>query len=113
MKLLRNISAVLLLTALVLLFGSDAKAQSGDLKNWPAGSSPKEVGKRLGENFVNRTFEYESGKRKFIIYTEVCAGYGALNIAKEIKDKDLTARLFCSRSTNLISRESISVFPPI
>lgn len=93
MKIFCSMFSALSIAAIVLFAGSAAKAQSGDLKNWPAGSSPKEVGKRLGENFVKRTFEYESGKRKFIIYTEVCAGYGALNIAKEIKDKDLTARL--------------------
>ncbi len=70
-----------------------AYGQSDYFSKWPAGTSPKEVGKRLGENFVKRDYEYESGKRPFVIYTEVCAGYGALKVAKEIGDKDLTARL--------------------
>lgn len=83
-----------LITAIfVLIANSHATAQSEYFRNWPAGMSPKEVGKRLAENFVKRDFEYESGKRPFVIYTEVCAGYGALNIAKEIKDKDLSERL--------------------
>lgn len=77
----------------VLIASSHANAQSEYFGNWPVGMSPKEVGKRLGENFVMRDFEYESGKRPFVIYTEVCAGYGALNIAKEIKDSDLSTRL--------------------
>jgi len=77
-----------LLSAATLVYG-----QSDYFGKWPAGTSPKEVGKRLGENFVRRDFEYESGKRPFVIYTEVCAGYGALKVAKETGDKDLTARL--------------------
>src|SRR4051794_2249690 len=64
------------------LFGCGSlDAQSDYFGNWPAGTSPKEVGKRLGENFAKRDFEYESGKRPFVIYTEACAGYGALKIA--------------------------------
>ncbi len=87
-----NIRALFLLL-FVLFTGPFAFGQSDYFGKWPAGTSPKEVGKRLGENFVKRDFEYESGKRPFVIYTEVCAGYGALNVAKEIGDKDLTTRL--------------------
>lgn len=77
----------------VMYAASLAFGQSEYFGKWPAGTSPNEVGRRLAENFVNRDYEYESGKRPFVIYTEVCAGYGALNISKEIKDKDLTTRL--------------------
>lgn len=93
MQTFRNLFFAFSLLIVVAFTAFSVDAQSNYFGDWPSGSSPKEVGKRLGENFVKRTFEYESGKRKFIIYTEVCAGYGALNIAKEIKDKDLTARL--------------------
>jgi rhamnogalacturonyl hydrolase YesR len=67
--------------------------QSGYFRNWPAGTSPKEIGKRLAENFVKRDFEYQSGKREFVIYPEACAWYGALNVAGEIRDRDLSSRL--------------------
>lgn len=80
--------SLFMLSASTLAFG-----QSEYFGKWPAGTSPKEVGKRLGENFVKRDYEYESGKRPFVIYTEVCAGYGALKVAKGIGDKDLTSRL--------------------
>jgi len=86
-------AVILIAIVFVFVAASRTDAQSKYFGNWPSGTSPNEVGKRLGENFVKRDFEYESGKRPFVIYTEVCAGYGALNIAKEIKDKDLTARL--------------------
>jgi unsaturated rhamnogalacturonyl hydrolase len=91
---LKNILRASLFVAISILIGGGwANAQSDYFGKWPAGASPKEIGKRLGENFVKRDFEYESGKRPYIIYTEVCAGYGALNVAKEIKDKDLRTRL--------------------
>jgi rhamnogalacturonyl hydrolase YesR len=82
------------LTVATILAGAVlVHGQSEYFRDWPSGTAPKEVGKRLGENFVKRDFEYESGRRPFVIYTEVCAGYGALNIAKELKDTDLSARL--------------------
>ena len=81
-------SAVTIVLAIASVYG-----QSNYFSDWPAGASPKEMGRRLGENFVKRDFEYESGKRPYIIYPEACASYGVLNIAKELKDKDLTARL--------------------
>src|SRR5690349_252079 len=76
-----------------LSFGPNAFGQSKYFGNWPAGSSPKEIGKRLAENFVKRSFEYQSGKREFVIYPEACAWYGALNVAGEIPDRDLKDKL--------------------
>ena len=61
--------------------------------NWPAGSSPRELGKRLAENWVKRDFEFQSGKRQFLIYPEACAWYGSLVTAKLLKEKDLQSRL--------------------
>jgi len=86
------------LTTLIFLFtglgvSQHAIGQSGYFDKWPTGSSPKEIGKRLAENFVKRDFEYTSGKREFVIYPEACAWYGALNVAGEIRDRDLSSRL--------------------
>jgi unsaturated rhamnogalacturonyl hydrolase len=74
------------------LFAVSVSAQSY-FKNWEKGTSPKEIGKRVAENWSARTFEFESGKRKFVIYPEICTWYGALTTAKLIKDKDLQKRL--------------------
>jgi len=60
---------------------------------WPAGSSPNEIGKRLAENWAKRDFEFQSGKRQFLIYPEACAWYGSLVTASLLKDKDLQSRL--------------------
>ena len=67
--------------------------QSEYFSNWPTGTSPKDIGRRLADNFEKRVFEYETGKRPFVIYPEICAGYGALKIANETKDNDLRLRL--------------------
>jgi rhamnogalacturonyl hydrolase YesR len=64
--------------------------------DWPAGTSPQEVGKRVAENFVARDFFYESGKypsRRTVVYPEVCAWYGSLTFARLMGDQDLQARL--------------------
>jgi rhamnogalacturonyl hydrolase YesR len=64
-------------------------AQSTDFANWPARSSPTEIGKRVAEHFV--VAPHQDPRR--IIYPEVCTWYGALTFAQLSGDKDLTARL--------------------
>ncbi|MEP6900291.1 MAG: glycoside hydrolase family 88 protein, partial [Actinomycetota bacterium] len=91
---LKKISVfILLFVAIFLLTATCAEAQSKYFGNWAPGTSPKEIGKRLAENFLKRDFEFESGKRPYVIYPEICAWYGALTIAEETKDKDLRERL--------------------
>ena len=68
-------------------------AQSKYFNNWEPGTSPQEVGKRVAENWLARDFEYESGKRKFVIYPEICAWYGALTVARKTKNKPLENNL--------------------
>jgi unsaturated rhamnogalacturonyl hydrolase len=83
-------SAVL---ALIFVFSCAALAQSKYFGDWPKGSSPEEIGKKLAENFIKRDFEYQSGKRQFVIYPEICTWYGALTVAEETNDKNLQNRL--------------------
>ncbi|MBC8127512.1 MAG: glycoside hydrolase family 88 protein [Gloeobacteraceae cyanobacterium ES-bin-144] len=64
--------------------------------DWPAGSSPKEVGKKVAENFIPRKFRYETqpnADSNGLIYQESTAWYGSLTYAKLADDKDLDARL--------------------
>src|SRR5579863_4667438 len=72
----------------ILGAASPALAQK-DFADWPAGKSPKEVGKRVAERFVASKHLRDNT----IIYPEVCAWYGALTFAKLSGDKDLTKRL--------------------
>ncbi|HEY8561945.1 MAG TPA: glycoside hydrolase family 88 protein [Pyrinomonadaceae bacterium] len=82
-----------LLVVFISLNAFPAAAQSKYFGNWAPGTSPQEIGKRLAENWVKRDFEFQSGKRQYLIYPEVCTWYGALTIADETNDKDLKERL--------------------
>ena len=84
---------LVLTTALLLIANRQVMGQSSYFRNWPAGTSPREVGKRVAENFVARQLEYAQGKRKYVIYPEVCAWYGSLTVAQLTRDDDLKARL--------------------
>lgn len=104
--------ALLLSTLLLVITGAPVMAQSAYFSKWPAGASPREVGKRVAENFVVRPFEYAEGKREYVIYPEVCAWYGSLTVAKLTKDNDLKARLIqkfdplFTQDANRISQEA-------
>jgi len=86
-------SSLFLVTAALVLAGCCGpakKAQAQYFSDWPAGTSPAEVGKRVAINFLARKFDYETNpKRMTVIYPEVCAGYGALTVAKLAGDKEL------------------------
>ncbi len=72
-----------------------ASIQSADLTNWPQGTSPHEVGKRVAEHFL-ATPHTNFGSSKspgHITYPEACAWYGSLTFAKESGDSQLAAKL--------------------
>jgi unsaturated rhamnogalacturonyl hydrolase len=79
-------SQAVFLFLLVVPFSS---AQQKYFTNWPEGTSPQEVGKRVAERFV--TSPHQDPQR--ITYPEVCTWYGALTFAQLSSDKDLTAQL--------------------
>src|SRR2546426_7990227 len=78
---------------IILIAHTCVMAQSSYFRNWPTGTAPKEIGKRVAENFVARKLEVEQGKRQYVIYPEVCAWYGALTVAELTNDRDLKTRL--------------------
>ena len=88
---------VLLICSIALWATGCATAQNSAndyFKDWPEGSSPAEIGKRVAENFVARKLDFETNpKRKYVIYPEVCAWYGALKVAKLTGDTNLQNRL--------------------
>ncbi|MBK5270267.1 MAG: glycoside hydrolase family 88 protein, partial [Bacteroidia bacterium] len=76
---------------LILLSATFANGQpASDLKKWPAGFTPKEVGKRVAEHFlITPHGNYGDNAKPHIPYFEVCTWYGALTFAKETGDKQL------------------------
>lgn len=80
----------------VMMTAHAAQAQA-DFKRWPAGSSPREVGKRVAERFAVMPYTNFFGRTtppRSIIYPETCAWYGALTFARLSKDKELTGKLW-------------------
>jgi unsaturated rhamnogalacturonyl hydrolase len=69
--------------------GGVAGAQGREFSDWPAGTSPQEVGKLLAEHFVGSPHQYT----KTIHYSEVCTWYGALTFAQLTHDDALRQEL--------------------
>jgi len=80
------------LLAVVLLAGAvvPVVAQDSYFGDWPAGTSPQEVGKRLSEHFVTSPHQIFS---KTINYSEVVAWYGALTFSQVMHDDALRGKL--------------------
>lgn len=89
--------ATILITLLLLPASicSQTKNVNSDLKNWPKGSSPREIGKRVAEHFIaSPHFNYFlKTPPESIVYPETCTWYGALTFAKLSGDKQLTNKL--------------------
>jgi rhamnogalacturonyl hydrolase YesR len=69
-------------------------AQHRYFNDWPEGTAPQAIGKRVAENFVVRPFDFETDEyRRAVIYPEVCAWYGALTVAQLIRNDALQAGL--------------------
>jgi rhamnogalacturonyl hydrolase YesR len=93
---IRTFPAPLLVLALALSLTFSAAvpqcfAQDHDkvFGKWPAGTSPKEVGKRVAERFASRATLGGTGA----IYPTICAWYGALTFAQLSRDQELSSRL--------------------
>ncbi|HLV94848.1 MAG TPA: glycoside hydrolase family 88 protein [Candidatus Acidoferrales bacterium] len=83
---------------LALLFATGLAVASARAQNvphtkyfsdWPAATSPQDVGKRIAEHFVTSPH----ADPEHIVYQEVCTWYGALTFAKLSGDKALTSEL--------------------
>jgi len=85
------------ITFVFISFIADAQSSNeiAEFKNWPKGSSPTEIGKRVADHFVvtpHTNFNRPTPPRT-ITYPETCTWYGALTFAKETGDKKLVEQL--------------------
>jgi unsaturated rhamnogalacturonyl hydrolase len=87
--------SLLLTFALTPELVSQKTTDPADLKNWPKGSSPREIGKRIADHFAaSQHFNYfRPTPPASIVYPETCTWYGALTFAKLTKDKALIKKL--------------------
>jgi rhamnogalacturonyl hydrolase YesR len=90
MKVSRILNFALLSGTLVLAATLPALAQESDyFSNWPKGSSPQEIGKKVADHFVDSQHQYTFT----IHYAEVATWYGALNFAQLTKDEPMQKQL--------------------
>jgi len=105
-----NIRMLALLLACMTVMTPVCARKQKEFRDWPAGSSPKEIGKRVAERFVTSPHANfgKSTTPAFITYPESVAWYGALAFAQSSGDKDLASRLI-SRFDPLLAYESALV----
>ncbi len=94
---------------LLLLPSLSLFAQKSELTNFPKGTTPKEVGKRLAYHIVDDRHDLYAGR--YIHYAEVCTWTGALDYALQVNDKALV-KLLQDRFEPFFTREK-ALLPPM
>lgn len=87
--------AQLILVLLISLVCYAGRAQDKYFKNWPKGSAPQEVGRKLSHLFLSNphaNFGSPTPPTQ-ITYPEVCTWYGALRYAAATADRSLQRQL--------------------
>src|ERR1700719_3922663 len=95
MKRNRTWCTLIVFVAIKLALPAHAQKRPKDLRNWPAGASPAEIGKRVADRLL-ATPHFNFGKPdppSQITYPEVATWYGALTFAQVSRDKELKSRL--------------------
>lgn len=94
-QIFNNLLYLVIAVCMVNIHPGFAQSGKADLKNWPKGCSPKEVGTKVANRFVASPHQNygRSIPPKTITYPEVCAWYGALTFAKESNNKKLKGQL--------------------
>lgn len=102
----------LLPLVLTALFGSSLAHGADDaFGSWPAGTAPREIGRRVADNLVARPHRY-TGSLQVIHYAEVCTWYGALTFAQLTTDAPLTGQLV-DRFAPLLADEAKRIPPSV
>ena len=101
------------LMSINLCNAQSSKKENSDLKNWPKGSSPQEIGIRVAERFIAtpHTNFNRPTPPKVITYPETCTWYGALTFAKETGNKKLAEQLAQRFEPLFGSRDSLIPVP--
>lgn len=91
-----------LLMLIINIVFAQVKTKEYDLKHWPKGKGPEEIGTRITEKFLQSPHKRSSGNRPgvdysvpppYINYPEVCTWLGGLWFAGATKNDDLFKRL--------------------
>lgn len=118
MRSFRSASILIALITLALALPSTAQKHAPSkisaFRNWPAGDSPREIGKRVAERFVSTPHSNFGNPEPptQITYPEVATWYGALIFAQASHDKQLESRLI-QRFQPLFADESKLIPNPV
>ena len=94
-----KLNRIILIVALILtVINLQAQKGESDLKHWPNGSSPAEVGKRIVLKFINTPHSRYGNTRPStpptqITYPDVCAWLGGLWFTQVTNDKPMFNQL--------------------
>jgi unsaturated rhamnogalacturonyl hydrolase len=101
---------ILLLSAGIAIgCGSSRKAATSIAADFPAGTSPKEIGKRIALRYLALPYQNfnRSTPPKYITYPETCTWYGALKFAGLRGDETLKQQLIARFQPLFSSRDSL------
>ncbi len=98
-----------MLATIIIFFGIQAKANEPDLKNFPKGKSPLEIGTRIAEKFLRAPHSqygniHPDKPPKQITYPDVCVWLGGMWFAEATKNQVLFNR-FETRFSPLFDSE--------
>ncbi|MGA8233822.1 MAG: hypothetical protein WB795_20270, partial [Candidatus Acidiferrales bacterium] len=98
----------------MIAFATLAAGRKKVFQDWPTGTSPAEIGKRVAERFASgpHTNFGKSAPPEHITYPETVAWYGALTFAQVTGAKKLTAQLV-NRFAPLFSVEAALIPEPV
>lgn len=90
---LRGAAVTLALTIACRAAAQTPTAPDAYLSEWPAGAAPRDVARRLAENWAHRAFGFTTNPPgrydSFVHYAEVATWYGALDVAALLHDTAL------------------------
>ena len=86
--------SLLLVLLLFVVFGLNAKIKEYDLKHWPEGKSPVEIGTRIADKFLKTAHSrygntHPETPPTQITYPDVCAWLGGMWFAEITKNDEL------------------------
>lgn len=103
-------ASTLLIPFLAVLSPCFVSAAQDSFGDWPQGTSPQEIGRRVTERFLVTPHKFLKASNT-IHYAEICTWYGALTFTAEAKDKELGAKVV-KRFEPLFAEEAAYV-PPV
>lgn len=104
---------IIVILGLLIGFPFIGFSQSADLKKWPKGVSPEEIGTKVATRFVAtpHTNFNRPGPPRVITYAESCAWYGALKFAKASANSNLKNELI--KRFGPMSAQEAGMIPPV